>query len=58
MIQIPPESEPIPQRFQFEIKYFYRFEGTFSIPEGAEIKSVEACLMQNGVVRAKQSVSL
>ncbi|MDR1163519.1 MAG: hypothetical protein LBM17_06780 [Candidatus Accumulibacter sp.] len=58
IITIPPESEPVPQRFHFEIKYFYRFEGAFSLPEGAEIKSVEARLMQNGVVRAKQSVSL
>ena len=58
MITIPAESEPIPPHFNFEIKYFYRFEGVFSIPEGSALKSVEANLMQNEVVLAKQSVNL
>ncbi|MDR2507535.1 MAG: hypothetical protein LBD67_06005 [Candidatus Accumulibacter sp.] len=58
MITVPSESDPAPQRFRFEIKYFYRLEGAFSIPEGAEIKSVEARLMQDGIIRAKQSISL
>ncbi len=58
IIAVPPESEPTPQRFRFEIKHFHRLEGAFSVPAGAHVKSVEARLLQDGVVRAKQSVTL
>ena len=58
IITLPSETEPNPQRFRFEIKHFQRLEGAFSVPAGAVIKGVEARLLQDGVVRAKQSVSL
>lgn len=57
MIDVPSEAEPNPQRFRFEIKHFHRLEGGFSIPAGAVIKSVEARLLQDGVVRARQTVN-
>jgi hypothetical protein len=58
IITLPSETEPNPQRFRFEIKHFHRLEGVFSVPAGAVIKGVEARLVQDGVVRAKQSVAL
>lgn len=58
IISLPSESEPSPQRFRFEIKHFHRLEGVFSVPVGALVKSVEARLLQDGVVRAKQAVTL
>lgn len=57
MITIPSENDPNPQRFRFEIKHFFRLEGGFSVPEGGVIKRVEARLVQEGVVRARQSVA-
>lgn len=58
MITLPSENEQNPQRFRFEIKHFHRLEGVFSIPPGDIIKGVEARLLQDGVVRAKQFVAL
>jgi len=58
IITLPSETESNPQRFRFEIKHFHRLEGVFTVPAGAVIKSVEARLLQDGVVRAKQSVAL
>ncbi|MEI7431931.1 MAG: DUF6776 family protein [Betaproteobacteria bacterium] len=57
MITVPSEKEPNPQRFRFEIKHFHRLEGVFSVPDGAVIKAVEARLLQDGIVRAKQSAT-
>ncbi len=58
MISVPSETEQNPQRFRFDIKHFHRLEGVFSVPQGAIVKSVEARLLQDGAVRAKQSVTL
>lgn len=58
MIPIPSESDPDIQRFLFEIRHFQRAEGVFVVPAGAAVKSVEARLLQDGVVRARQSVTL
>ncbi len=58
MITIPSDTDPNPQRFRFEIRYFHRLEGGFSIPDDAVIKGVEARLLQDGVVRARQTVTL
>lgn len=58
MITFPPEAERGAARFQIEIKHFQRAEGMFSVPPGALVKSVEARLIQDGEVRARQSVNL
>lgn len=58
MITLPSETEPVSQRFRFEIKHFQRVEGVFSVPPGAVVKSVEARVLQDGVVRARQSLTL
>jgi len=58
MLTLPSDTEQNLQRFRFEIKHFHRLDGTFFVPKGAEVKSVEARLLQDGVVRARQSVIL
>ena len=58
MITLPSGAESVPQRFRFDIKHFHRLDGVFSIPPEAVITGVEARLLQEGVVRAKQSVIL
>jgi hypothetical protein len=58
MITFPSEAERGMQKFNFEIKHFQRAEGVFSVPPGAVVKSVEARLLQDGVVRARQSVTI
>ncbi|WP_200384892.1 DUF6776 family protein [Rhodocyclus tenuis] len=58
MITIPSGGEPDVAKFRIEIKHFQRIEGSFSVPAGNAVKSVEARLMQDGEVRARQSVTL
>ncbi len=58
MITAPSETGNDAQRFNFEIKHFHRLEGIFSVPHGASVLSVEARLLQDGIVRAKQSWTL
>lgn len=57
MITLPSSNEPNPQRFRFEIKRFHRLEGVFSVPAGGVVREVEARLLQDGAVRARQSVA-
>ena len=58
IITLPSNTETNPQRFRFEIKHFHRLEGVFSLSPGVVLKEVEARLLQDGVVRAKQAVNL
>lgn len=58
MITVPPQREGDSGVFRLEIKHFHRLEGVFSVPAGANVLSVEARLMQDGVVRAKQFLTL
>ena len=58
IITLPSNTETNPQRFRFEIKHFHRLEGVFSLSPGVVLKEVEARLLQDGVVRAKQTVNL
>ena len=58
IITVPSSTEPTPQRFRFEIKHFHRLEGVFSVPPGTVLKEVEARLLQDGSVRARQSAIL
>jgi len=58
MLTLPSDTEQNLQRFRFEIKHFRRLDGTFFVPKGAVVESVEARLLQDGVVRARQSVIL
>ncbi|MQY52257.1 hypothetical protein HCX48_11725 [Rhodocyclus tenuis] len=58
IIAVPSEAERGAARFQIEIKHFQRVEGVFSVPPGVLVKSVESRLMQDGAVRARQTVNL
>lgn len=58
MIVLPEQNESAKQGFDINFKHFQRFEGTFQVPEGARVTSVEARLMQDGVRRASQTVTL
>lgn len=44
--------------YSLEIRHFVRHEGEFSLPVGAQLKSVEARVLQGGVIRAREIVSL
>lgn len=58
MLTLPAGDEQNQQRYRFEIKHFHRLEGAFTVPEGAVVRSVEARLVQDGVIRSRQLVNL
>lgn len=58
MMILPADGDSAGGKFRLEIKRFLRTEGYFSIPKGAVLKGVEARLIQDGQVRAKQSLTL
>ena len=58
MIIFPSDEEGGAQNYRFEVKNFHRLEGVFFVPNGSVPVSIEARLLQDGNVRAKQSVTL
>ncbi len=58
MMILPELNDPARQRFNIIFKHFQRVEGSFQIPQDARITSVEARLIQDGAVRASQTVTL
>lgn len=58
MMLLPASGDADNPKYRLEIKHFQRAEGIISIPSGARIKSVEARLLQNGVMLTKQVSNL
>lgn len=58
MITLPPEGVQDRDRFRLEVKHFQRAEGSLPVPAGAVLKSVEVRILQDGTVRARQSINL
>lgn len=58
MIQFPAAGDPAASQYQVSFRYFRRLEGTFKVGAEARIQRVEARLIQDGVVKASQSVAL
>ncbi|MBE2257549.1 MAG: hypothetical protein IAE88_01750 [Rhodobacteraceae bacterium] len=58
MIRLPSRVERNAGNFNLEIKHYQRIEGLFSVPPGATLKSVEARVLRDGQVRARQSLAL
>jgi hypothetical protein len=58
MMQFPATGDPAAGQYQVNFRYFRRLEGTFKVAAEARIQRVEARLVQDGVVKASQSVTL
>lgn len=58
MISIPRPNDPDPSRFLIVFKHFRRIDGAFTVPNGAKPRSVEVRLIQDGAIRASQTVTL
>lgn len=58
MMQFPAAGDPATGQYQVKFRYFRRLEGTFKVAADARIQRVEARLVQDGVVKASQSVAL
>lgn len=58
IIHSPPANEAGHPRYQLQVRHFQRVEGILAVPSGAVLKSVEVRIVQEGVVRARQTVNL
>ena len=58
MMQFPAVGDPASGEYQVNFRYFRRLEGTFKVAADARVQRVEARLVQDGVVKASQSVAL
>jgi len=55
MMVLPAAEGAAARSFELRFKHFRRIEGTFKIPVGARLKSVEARLLQDGVVKVAKT---
>ncbi len=51
------ESSPDPQ-FKIKLTRFSRVSGTFSLPEGSKLQSVEMRILEAGAIRAQSTIKL
>jgi len=58
MIQIPAAGDHSASQYQVTFRYFRRLEGTFKLAAEDRVLRVEARLIQDGAVKASQSVVL
>ena len=58
MIQFPAAGELAASQYQVSFRYFRRVEGLFKVAAEARVLRVEARLIQDGAVKASQSVVL
>lgn len=58
IMQFPAAGDPAASQYQVNFRYFRRLEGSFKVPAEDRVLRVEARLMQDGVVKASQSVAL
>jgi Sec-independent protein translocase protein TatA len=58
MITLPGTGDPEAARYHVAFRNFHRLAGRFRIPEGAQLISVEARLIQDGNVKATQRITL
>lgn len=58
MMQFPAAGEPASSKYQVSFRYFRRIEGVFKVAAEMRVLRVEVRLMQDGAVKASQSVAL
>jgi hypothetical protein len=58
MMQFPAAGDPAAGQYQVHFRYFRRLEGTFKLAAEDRVLRVEARLIQDGAVKASQSVVL
>ena len=58
IIVLPTLGDPAANKYIINFKHFRRIEGTFKIPVGARLKSVEVRLLQNGELKVSKRVAM
>ena len=58
MMVLPAAEGAAARAYELRFKHFRRIEGTFKIPIGARLKSVEVRLLQDGVVKVTKTADI
>lgn len=58
MMQFPATGDPATSQYQVNFRYFRRLEGSFKVAAESRVLRVEARLIQGGVVKASESLTL
>lgn len=58
MMLLPPPGESNAAQYNVNFKHFRRLDGTFRIPPGSRLRSVDVRLLQSGALKASKSVTL
>lgn len=58
MMQFPAAGDPAASQYQVNFRYFQRLEGSFKVAAESRVLRVEARLIQDGVVKASESLTL
>jgi hypothetical protein len=53
-----PGKDDKPEPFQLEFRRYQRIEGILTLPEGVQVKSAQARVLENGKVRVQQSATM
>jgi hypothetical protein len=53
-----PGKDDKPEPFRLEFRRYQRIEGILTLPEGAQVKNVQARVLENGKLRAQQSANM
>lgn len=58
VIVFPQPDSPEEQHFSLRFRHYQRLEGMLNLPEDALLKSVQARILENGQIKAQQTVKL
>lgn len=58
IIEIPGAAEAGAAKYQVSVRSFRKIEGSFSLPAGEQVKSIEVRLTQGGVIKASRRTTL
>lgn len=53
-----PAKEDRIESFQLQFRRYQRIEGTLTLPEGVQVRNVQARVLENGKLRAQQSANM
>jgi hypothetical protein len=57
-LTFPAKNDVTLDQFRLDFRHYQRIEGILRLPEGSQVKSVQARVFENGKLRAQQSANL
>jgi hypothetical protein len=55
---LPDKTDASTEQFGLEFRHYQRIEGILTLPEGAQVRTVQVRVLENGKLRAQQSANM